>query len=94
MCNQNYLNICDKLCNINISANLPVPRLCVQGTDTIDLQQQWTFDDGTLMTYFNWNQNKPLGGRGNIGIVITLNFTWFDVAGVIPKLTCVFICQK
>ncbi|CAG2184383.1 unnamed protein product [Mytilus edulis] len=46
--------------------DFPVPAVCIQGTDTIDSQHQWTFDDGTLMTYFNWNQqhHQPEGGKG------------------------------
>ncbi|VDH96351.1 Hypothetical predicted protein [Mytilus galloprovincialis] len=78
-----------------ISANLPIPRLCVQGTDTIDPQQQWTFDDGTLMTYFNWNQqyDQPSGGQGFLGISTALNFTWFDTNST-NLINCVFICQK
>ncbi|XP_063405963.1 uncharacterized protein LOC134689927 [Mytilus trossulus] len=79
-----------------ITADLSVLRLCVQGTDTIDSQQRWTFDDGTLMTYFNWNHqyNQPSGGQGYIGISVVRNFTWFDIVASTPSSTCNFICQK
>ncbi|CAC5417772.1 unnamed protein product [Mytilus coruscus] len=78
-----------------IAENLPVTQLCIQGTDTI-VHNQWTFDDGTIMTYFKWNKeyNEPGGNQGNIGIQIVYNFTWWDIVGKWPNVPCVFICEQ
>lgn len=80
----------------DLLADFPVPKVCIQGTDTIDPQQQWTFDDGTLMTYFNWNQqhHQPEGRKGNLGISIVYNFTWFALHNTLPRGECFYICQK
>lgn len=76
-----------------------VPRLCVQGTKTIDSEQRWTFDDGTLMTYFNWKPNpSPVAATGeggvNLGISVSNNFPWFEIPNGVSDRNCVFICQK
>lgn len=80
----------------DLLADFPVPAVCIQGTDTIDSQHQWTFDDGTLMTYFNWNQqhHQPEGGKGILGISIAYNFTWFARGNTVSRGGCFYICQK
>lgn len=67
----------------------------MQGTDTI-VPNQWTFDDGTPMTYFKWNKewSQPNGNEGHVGIQIAYNFTWWDIPSIRLDWPCAFICEK
>ncbi|VDH90495.1 Hypothetical predicted protein [Mytilus galloprovincialis] len=65
--------------------------ICIQGTNTIDVNNAWTFDDGTPMTFFKWLPSEPIG-QGWIRINRGSDFGW----GVPPRpnwWTCTYMCE-
>ncbi|VDH96081.1 Hypothetical predicted protein [Mytilus galloprovincialis] len=75
-----------------ITANDTTERICIQGTDKI-FPPTWTFDDGTMMTYFNWDEAKsePNGGKGNLEMFN--GYKWHDLDDVVSKI-CLPICER
>ncbi|CAG2201102.1 unnamed protein product [Mytilus edulis] len=78
-----------------VTAADPTERICIQGTDSIH-HPNWTFDDGTPMTYFNWDKSvgpngQPDGNQGNLEIFT--NYLWHDL-GTQSTNPCLFICEK
>ena len=66
--------------------------ICIQGTNTVNPSNQWTFFDGTLMTYFNWHANEP-SGLGYIRIVRGKNYGW-GVPPTANSWTCSYMCEQ
>ncbi|CAC5415849.1 unnamed protein product [Mytilus coruscus] len=75
-----------------VTAADPTQRICIQGTDSIN-SPNWTFDDGTPMTYFNWDESasEPDGGKGNLEIFT--DYKWHDL-GSPNGNPCLLICEK
>ncbi|CAC5405867.1 MRC [Mytilus coruscus] len=65
--------------------------ICIQGTNTIDVNNKWTFFDGTPMTYFKWLPGEP-NGLGFIRIDRSKGFGW-----VVPPMpnwwTATYMCE-
>ncbi|XP_076086995.1 uncharacterized protein LOC143057534 [Mytilus galloprovincialis] len=74
-----------------ITANETIERICIQGTDKI-FPPNWTFDDGTLMTFFNEDEAsaEPDGGKGNIEMYT--GYKWHDISDVTLH-PCLPICE-
>lgn len=53
-----------------ITETIPIDYIMIQGTPDNDHEDQWLFDDGTVMRYFNmnWDQDEPNEDGTNIGI--------------------------
>ncbi|CAC5385506.1 unnamed protein product [Mytilus coruscus] len=75
-----------------ITANDNTERICIQGTNTYT-PGIWTFDDGTLMTYFNWDKNngQPEEDEGNVEMYT--GYKWHDVTDV-KSDPCLPICER
>ncbi|CAC5385505.1 unnamed protein product [Mytilus coruscus] len=75
-----------------ITENRTTERICIQGTDNYT-SPIWTFDDGTLMTYFNWDsaRSQPNGGQGNIEMYTA--YKWHDIEDVSTS-PCIPICER
>ncbi|VDI19503.1 Hypothetical predicted protein [Mytilus galloprovincialis] len=75
-----------------VTAADPTERICIQGTDTIN-PTNWTFDDGTPMTYFNWDTDadEPSGNRGRLEIFT--NYKWHDLPSTSSN-QCLRICER
>ncbi|VDI00686.1 Hypothetical predicted protein [Mytilus galloprovincialis] len=56
----------------------------------------WTFDDGTPMNYFNWNEDsqEPDGGQGYLEIMQSAGGRWHDVKKFYPAYLCLPICER
>lgn len=65
----------------------------IQGTNTIDPAKQWTYDDGTRMTFFNWHFGEPIR-TGYINIVRAWNFTWVTVDVQPAAYYVTYMCEK
>lgn len=67
----------------------------MQGTNTIDLNGDWTFDDGTVMPFLNWklNPNQPRRGKGNLGMDINNGATWVPLNKQVNN-SCIFVCER
>lgn len=77
---------------VYIPANDKTLRICIQGTDKLT-PKIWTFDDGTRMTYFNWDEERgqPGGKGGNVEMYI--GYKWHDLADVKTE-GCLPICER
>ncbi|CAC5405866.1 unnamed protein product [Mytilus coruscus] len=79
-----------KMVSANIDKLYPTG-ICIQGTNTIDVNNKWTFFDGTPMTYFKWLPGEP-NGSGYIRIDRNKGFGW-----VVPPMpnwwTCTYMCE-
>ncbi|CAG2214251.1 unnamed protein product [Mytilus edulis] len=57
---------------------------------------EYRFDDGSLKTYFNWDEYQP--GSPNTDHYIILrkytSYKWHDVPSERPDLQCTFICEN
>ncbi|CAC5405868.1 unnamed protein product [Mytilus coruscus] len=86
---QMYLNR-DLCFTANIDKVYPTG-ICIQGTNTIDVNNKWTFFDGTPMTYFKWLPGEP-NGLGFIRIDRSKGFGW-----VVPPMpnwwTATYMCE-
>ncbi|CAG2222218.1 unnamed protein product [Mytilus edulis] len=72
--------------------------ICIQGTNSISGNLAWTFEDGSPMTYFNWDKTYSIPQPDNkvsesmIAIARPAG-TWHDFNGNINYL-CLFLCEK
>ncbi|CAG2247503.1 unnamed protein product [Mytilus edulis] len=65
--------------------------ICIQGTNTIDVSNAWTFYDGTPMTFFKWIPSEPIG-LGWIRINRGSDFEW-EVPPRPNWWTCTYMCE-
>lgn len=68
----------------------------MQGTDNIDANGAWTFDDGTVMPFLNWkqlNRKQPLSGKGNLGMDINNGAYWVALNKQVNN-SCIFVCER
>ncbi|CAG2241324.1 unnamed protein product [Mytilus edulis] len=78
------------------TSNLSTGHVCMQGTDNIDANGAWTFDDGTVMPFLNWkqlNRNQPLSGKGNLGMDINNGAYWVALYKQVNN-SCIFVCER
>ena len=69
--------------------------LCIQGNNVIDRANQWTYDDGSLMTYFYWDQAtfQPIG-IGRICIIRWAMYKWWVIPTPTAPFAVTYICEN
>ncbi|CAC5382240.1 unnamed protein product [Mytilus coruscus] len=71
--------------------------VCIQGNND-NPQFNYQFDDGSEMTYFNWDTEYSQPEQPTIDHFIVLRrdrfYKWHDVWKVRSDLQCIFICEK
>jgi len=67
--------------------------VCIQGNNDNDIGE-FRFDDGTPMSYFNWNSGQPGGGSEQyIAMRKNYNYQWYDFPET-HNSKCIYICEK
>ena len=68
--------------------------MCIQGNNDNDIPE-FRFDDGTPMSYFNWNVGQPVEADDQHIIMRTEdNYRWDSFKAFEPSLLCIYICEK
>ena len=68
--------------------------MCIQGNNDNDILE-FRFDDGTPMSYFNWNFDLPLGADDHHIIMRKEDhYLWYSFKAIDPSLLCIYICEK
>jgi hypothetical protein len=67
--------------------------ICIQGTNVIDSANQWTYDDGSLMTYFYWDSSQP-NDIGRICIIRRRMYKWWVIKTPTAPYEVTYICEN
>lgn len=63
----------------------------IQGTNVNNKLGQWQFDNGTTMTYFNWDFGEP-SKDGYIRLVRQYEYKWYATCKI-EWFPCSFLCE-
>lgn len=78
-------------------AGRPINRFCIAGERNPPSPDNWVFDDGTSLTYFNWYTDQPNSAYQKcISVKATrlMGDAWFDCACVFTSTTsCMYVCD-
>ena len=67
--------------------------VCIQGNNDNDIGE-FRFDDGTPMSYFNWNSGQAGGGTEHYIVMRkNYNYQWRDFPATHTS-NCTYICEK